>query len=76
MVYNTVLEKFDSFFSVRKNTIFERARFNGRNQFKTETAKQYIMELHKLTENCEYGDMKDELIRDRLVVGIRDSSLS
>ena len=34
------------------------------------------MELHKLAKNCEYGDMKDELLRDRLVVGIQDSSLS
>ena len=33
------------------------------------------MELHKLAEKCEYGDMKDELIRNRLVFGIRDSSL-
>jgi len=29
-----------------------------------------------LAENCEFGGMKDELIRDRLVVGVRDQSLS
>jgi len=30
--YKRVLEKFDSFFQVRKNIIYERARFNRRNQ--------------------------------------------
>lgn len=34
------------------------------------------MALYKLAEDCNYGNMKDEMIRDRLVVGIRDSNLS
>ncbi len=75
-VYETVLEKFDAFFQVRRNVIFERARFNQRNQLSGETMEQYIMELYKLAKSCNYGDMKDEMIRDRLVVGIRDNALS
>ena len=27
-------------------------------------------------ENCNYGNLRDELLRDRLVVGIRDQELS
>ena len=34
------------------------------------------MELYRLAESCDYGDLKDEMIRDRLVVGIRDAVLS
>ena len=34
------------------------------------------MELYHLTENCEYGVLTNEMIRDRLVVGIRDEALS
>ena len=75
-VYATVIEKFDAFFKVRRNVIFERARFNRRNQLDGETAEQYIMELYRLAESCDYGDLKDEMIRDRLVVGIRDAVLS
>ena len=41
-----------------------------------ETAEQYIMELYRLAENCDYGGLKDEMIRDRVVVGIRDTALS
>ena len=71
-----VLGKFDDFFKVRKNIIFERARFNRRVQLGGETAEQFIMELHKLAENCEYGEKTNEMIRDRLVVGLRDGRLS
>jgi hypothetical protein len=74
--YEMVMEKFDSFFKVRKNMIFERARFNQRNQLNGESAEQYIIEVHKLAENCEYGDMTSEMICDRIVVGILDTKLS
>ena len=74
--YDAVVKKFDEFFKVRKNTIFERARFNRRNQHEGESAEHYIMALYDLAANCEYGAMEPEMIRDRLVVGIRDSALS
>ena len=56
--------------------IFEQAHFNRRNQQEGETAEKYIMELYTLADNCKYGDLRDEMIRDRLVVGIRDAALS
>ena len=34
------------------------------------------MELYRLADSCDYGDLNDEMIRDRLVVGIRDAVLS
>ena len=71
-----VLEKFNEFFKVRKNVIFERARFNQRCQGETETAEQFITSLYNLATDCEFGELKEQLIRDRIVVGIRDSSLS
>ena len=63
--FDAVVDKFDAFFKVRKNVIFERARFNRRNQLQGESAEQYTVQLNELTENCEYGDLKDEMIRDR-----------
>ena len=32
--------------------------------------------LYSLAADCEFGELKGQLIRDRIVVGIRDSSLS
>ena len=56
--------------------IYERPRFNQRYQLLDESADHFITEIHRLADNCEFGDMKDLLIRDRLVVGIRDGALS
>ena len=74
--YQEVIDKFDSHFKVRRNTIFERARFNRRCQKEGESSEQYITELYRLIEFCEYGDLKEEMLRDRLVVSIRDTALS
>ena len=32
--------------------------------------------MYSLAENCEFGVLKDELISDRIVVGITDNALS
>lgn len=56
--------------------IFERAKFNRRCQGNTESAEQFITSLYNLAEDCAYGDLKDEMIWDRIVVGIRDRALS
>ena len=74
--YDKVVEKFDLYFAVRRNLIFERARFNRRVQHEGESAETYISELYELIEFCDYGDLKEEMLRDRLVVGIRDTNLS
>ena len=36
----------------------------------------FITALYNLAERCEYGALHDDMIRDRIVVGIKDSSLS
>ncbi len=54
------LKKFDDYFKVRKNTIYERARFNRRDQREEELSEQYITTLYDLVESCEYGPLKEE----------------
>jgi len=41
-----------------------------------ETADSFITALYGLVEHCEYGALHDEMIRDHIVVGIRDVTLS
>ena len=38
--------------------------------------EQFITSLYTLAEDCAYGELKSEIIRDRIVVGIRDCVLS
>ena len=72
--YDNVLGKLDEYFQVRH--IFERARFNRRDQMESESGDQYITELYDLAERCSYGSLTSEMICDRLVVGILDKALS
>ncbi|XP_034038462.1 golgin subfamily A member 3 [Thalassophryne amazonica] len=74
--YATVKEAFEKHYVGKHNVIFERAQFNSRRQHEGESAESFITALHKLAENCGFGVLKDELIRDRVVVGIRDKRLS
>ena len=74
--YDAVKAKFDAFFKIRRNVIFERAKFNRRAQLEGESVEQFIMDLYTLVENCDYGRLKDEMIRDRIVVRIRNTALS
>ena len=74
--YETVKTKFDSHFVQRRNVIFERARFNRRRQEEGEPVESFITALYSLAEHCGYGNLHDEMIRDRIVVGIRNNSLS
>ena len=75
-VFKTVKEKFETHFIVRRNTIFERAKFNRRSQEENEPVDDFITDLYTLAEHCEYNALKQEMIRDRIVVGIRDLKLS
>ena len=34
------------------------------------------MVLNSLVETCNYGDLKNEMLCDRFVVGLRDSAMS
>ncbi len=74
--YDTVLAKFDSHFVPHRNAIHERYLFNSRCQKKDESAEEFVTALHTLAETCEFSIFKDELIRDRIVVGIADPELS
>ncbi|UYV60928.1 hypothetical protein LAZ67_1002859 [Cordylochernes scorpioides] len=73
---DSVLKAFDSHFCVRKNIIYERAKFNSRIQEDREPVDEFITSLHKLADSCEFEGLHEQLIRDRIVVGVSDKALS
>ncbi|GBM93617.1 hypothetical protein AVEN_202566-1 [Araneus ventricosus] len=74
--FDIVLKKFNNLFFHKKNTIFEHAQFNIRVQLDGESINTCIKALYTLADHCEYAILHDELIRDRIVVGILDKNLS
>ncbi|UYV73868.1 K02A2.6-like [Cordylochernes scorpioides] len=74
--YKLVVSKFQNYFIGKRNVIYERAKFNRRSQGESEPVEEFITNLYVLAENCNYGILKEEMIRDRLVVGVKNFNLS
>ena len=66
---------FDKFAMGERNETYERYIFNQRRQQEGETFELYISTLRQLVKSCNYcNTCLDSLIRDRIVLGIRDTN--
>ena len=54
----------------KPNPIAERFKFNNRNRKPEETVSQYIAELRRLTEHCQYGISLGDMLHDCFVCGM------
>ncbi|UYV63592.1 K02A2.6-like, partial [Cordylochernes scorpioides] len=70
------IEAFDNHFIGKRNVVYERALFGLRSQRPEETIEEFVTVLHRISEHCEYANLREELIRDRLVLGVKDRKLS
>ena len=67
-----ILIELGKYFSPTKNVIFERYVFGNLKQEEGETIDAFVTRMREKAASCEYGGLRDELIRDRLVLGITD----
>lgn len=74
--YDTVVEKFERHFVRKSDVIFECAKFNQCKQEEGESVDDFVTALYCLLEHCQYGELCDEMICDKIVIALRDSSLS
>ncbi|XP_068726382.1 uncharacterized protein [Montipora capricornis] len=68
------LTALECYFKPKRNIVYERYMFNTCMQNVEEPIGRYVNQLRKHAATCEFGTLTDELIRDRLVLGIRDES--
>ena len=71
-----VLAQFDRYCEPRTQVIYERYRFNNRNQAVGESISAYVTDLRTIARNCAHDDITpDQIIRDRLVLGLCDHKM-
>ena len=68
---DTIIKKFDEHFLGITKEFFERFKFNQRNQESNESIDQYVAALSK-EKTCGFCEcMREKLIMDRIILGIR-----
>ena len=71
-----ILDKIEGrILGVRSET-FDRYRFNSRKQQPDESVDTYVAALRLMIDQCKYtaNNLRDSLIRDRIVMGISDDT--
>ena len=70
-----VMKKLEDFFTGETHKVFESYKFHLRKQEPTESIEAYVAALHQLAKNSNFGQLRDRLIRDQVIVGVRDDSI-
>ena len=65
--YDKALLVLEKHFGPKINVVAERYKFRQRAQRPGETAQDYVAALRELAVTCNFGAMRDEMIRDQLV---------
>ena len=53
----------------------ERHKFNSRKQQSGESFQAYLADVRVKASTCKFGDLKDQMLRDRLVCGITSDTV-
>lgn len=73
--YNVVVKAMEDFCQQRKNTVYERYAFYERKQKDGEPFNTFFMDIKRLVRTCDFGDRENEMLRDRIVMGIAEKRL-
>lgn len=73
--YKTLVSKLQEYCEPKKHVTYERYVFNSRVQQAGETVDNFVTDLRKKATDCEFGDFKDDMIRDTIICGIGDETL-
>ena len=68
---DNVIAKFENFCI---GETYERYCFNKRDQEQGENIDTYVAALRTLVKTCNHGTLEESLIRDRIVIGIRENA--
>ena len=72
---DAILSKLEEYFKPKRNVIYERYIFHTTQQEPNETISEYVTKLRRLAASCDFGTLKEDMIRDRIVIGTSDEEV-
>ena len=70
--YEDLAKLLQDHFMPKPSATVQRFKFKTRSQQPGETIAMFLAELRQLSEHSEFGIAQGEMLRDRLVCGVRD----
>ena len=70
----TILDALQDHFVPVRNILYKRYIFHNTEQQAYETIDLYLIKLRRVAEPCQFENLEDEMVRDRLVLGCKDSA--
>lgn len=67
--FQAILTHLNTHFNTTANEVVQRFKFYSRVQLPNETVAEYVSEVRRLSENCNFTE-RDKSMRDRIVCGI------
>ena len=71
----SILDGLDKYFKPALNVTYERFIFNTCDEQSHETIDEYVHKLRGLSETCEFGTLRDSLIKGRIVLGTKNKQV-
>lgn len=65
-----ILDALEAYFKPVRNVIYKRYVFGCCKQEEEESIDNFVTRLREKAATCDYGGLKDEMIRDKIVLGI------
>ena len=73
--YDDLVKVVKNHHNPQPSEIVERFKFNSRNQRSNETISEYVAELRRLSANCNFNATLEDMLRDRVVCGVKDTRI-
>lgn len=69
------LQRFEIYCKPKRNITYERYIFMSRKQRSNETIDDYIVTLRNLIISCNYEQLTDSILRDAIVMGVKNNKM-
>ena len=73
--FNDIVQLVKAHLQPPPSSIMQRYTFNARCQKDGESVAEYVAELRHIAEHCDFSQSLENMLRDRLVCGLKDSRL-